>query len=376
MGSNNRRLSHKFPHLILWNARGIYSKLTQLKNYINLLEPLIVCITETHLKEKYSPKFQNYTVYRKDRDDGFGGLLILTHNSITTKLNNIIVPQTGDLEPLSIQYNFQNRWATLILLYNPCKNLSESEISSYLDQLGEIGILCGDLNAHHESWELSGPTPNPSGKSLFAALTKSTDLRLLNPTDLPTRIDPHSGKSSNIDLIISTPQYNHLNIEVGDDLGSDHQSVVLFSEEKTLPLLYFRTRWTLKSELWCDWRRSLKAIPDILSPRPDETLQSDFASFKEYLLDCSHQYFTVTNSSKPKRPGQPWWSETCERAVLLRKKALNKFSKRPTPNNKTLLNQASKNAKEVIKKCKEDSWSTFLSSLNARTPASSVWKFL
>ena len=192
---------NKFPHLILWNSRSLYSKLNEFKKYIFALEPLIVCITETHLKDKYSPKFQNYNIFRKDIEDGYGGLLILCHKSITAKSNQINSFQNGEMEHLSIQYCFHNEWSVLILLYNPCKSVSEQELNHYLGKVDATGIVCGDFNAHHESWELSGPKPNPSGKSLFNALTRSVILRLLNPSDFPTIIDPHSGKTWNIDLI-------------------------------------------------------------------------------------------------------------------------------------------------------------------------------
>ena len=196
MGANNPNSPHQFPHLILWNARSLYGKLNQLKKYIYSLQPLIVCITETHLKPKYSPKFQNYNSYRKDRGDGYGGLLVLCHKSITVKANNLKAPQDHEMESLSIKYNFQNKWSTLILLYNPCKPISESEFEFYFDQVHETGLICGDINAHHQSWETTGPKPNSSGKTLFSILNRSVNLRLQNCADHPTRIDPQTGKTS------------------------------------------------------------------------------------------------------------------------------------------------------------------------------------
>ena len=365
--------SHKFPHLILWNARSLLPKLNEFRNYLYNLEPLIVCITETHLKQQYSPKFQNYYVFRKDRDDGFGGLLILCHKSISAKLKDLIPYQNGVMEYLSIEYSFQGKWSTLILLYNPCKNLSENEINHYLCEVDTTGIVCGDLNAHHETWELNGPKPNPSGKSLFNVLTRSVNLRLLNPVDLPTRTDPSSGKTSNIDLLITTSDYNNLNISIGKDLGSDHQPVILSPQGKAVPLLYFRSRWTIKEGLWSDWRNSLKEVPT-----PSDTndpLDSEYNLFKEAILGSSHEFFSISDSSKPRRPGQPWWNKDCEVAVEARRRALKKFQKSPSPQNKRLYNQANKYAKQTTKLSKEQAWSTFLSTINPRTPISIVWKF-
>jgi hypothetical protein len=42
------------------------------------------------------------------------------------------------------------------------------------------------------------------GKSIFAAITDHLDATIITPKDLGTRINPSSGKSSTIDLIISS----------------------------------------------------------------------------------------------------------------------------------------------------------------------------
>ena len=57
------------------------------------------------------------------------------------------------MEALSLQYNFQNKWSTLLLLYNPCKNIEENEFEHYFDLIDEVGLVCGGVKAHHKSWE-------------------------------------------------------------------------------------------------------------------------------------------------------------------------------------------------------------------------------
>jgi len=51
-----------------WNARSIYRKLPELKQYLASVTalPNLLCIQETHLKPKYHPDFQNYTMLSKD----------------------------------------------------------------------------------------------------------------------------------------------------------------------------------------------------------------------------------------------------------------------------------------------------------------------
>ena len=90
---------------MLWNARGLYSKLSELKNYLYKLRPLIVAVTETHMNSKFNPRFTNYKMIRKDRDDGYGGLAIIYHQSVTVRKYNLTCHPDNSLETLGIQYN-------------------------------------------------------------------------------------------------------------------------------------------------------------------------------------------------------------------------------------------------------------------------------
>ena len=78
--------------------------------------------------------------------------MIFYHRSTATRPHKLNKFNEGQMQALSIQYNHNNNWSTLILLYNPCKNISVEEFSHYLDQVEGEGLVCGDLNAHHPSW--------------------------------------------------------------------------------------------------------------------------------------------------------------------------------------------------------------------------------
>ena len=149
--------------------------------YIYSLEPISLCHRNSP-ETTILAKIPKIICFPKGQKLCFRGLLILCHKSISAKPNYLIPFQNGVMEYQSIQYGFQGKWNTLILLYNPCKNLSENEINHYLSQVDTTGIVCGDLNAHHETWELNGLKLNPSGKSLFNVLTRSVSM-----TSKPTR---------------------------------------------------------------------------------------------------------------------------------------------------------------------------------------------
>ena len=58
------------------NIRGLKSKLDSLLEKLEEVEPTLFCITETHLLEKEGLKIEGYELYRNDRDNFGGGILI------------------------------------------------------------------------------------------------------------------------------------------------------------------------------------------------------------------------------------------------------------------------------------------------------------
>ena len=362
------------PKILLWNARGIYSKLSEFKNYVYKIEPLIICLTETHLKTKYSLTLKNYQILRKDRTDGYGGLVVFFHNSVTFRNLSLSFPQNLNInmEYISSQYKYDNLWYTLILLYNPCKNIKEEEFSFFLDQV-ENGIICGDLNAHHQSWESSSLNPNFSGKSLFSSLNCSSNLTLLNPIDMTTRIDPHSGKSSNIDMVIGSSAFNSHILINGVDLGSDHLPILLCHQEKNNLQLYFRPKWLFKDEAWTDWNNKMIISTPIYDP--NRAFDENYCAFRDTITEVSNSFFKITDSSKPKPPGKPWWNDLCERTVQARREALKEFKRCPNATNKSRYNLTNRRAKEVCRISKSEAWTNYLKTIGPRTPLTEVWKF-
>ena len=67
----------KFKILYL-NIRGIKSKINSLNDILEEIQPAIFCITETHLmeKEKLDIDEDDYEVFRNDRNQDGGGVLI------------------------------------------------------------------------------------------------------------------------------------------------------------------------------------------------------------------------------------------------------------------------------------------------------------
>ena len=64
------------------NIRGIKSKLDSLMEKLEELEPTLFCISETHLLDTEELQIDGYELYRTDRDNVSGGVLIGVRNEL------------------------------------------------------------------------------------------------------------------------------------------------------------------------------------------------------------------------------------------------------------------------------------------------------
>jgi len=72
-------------NIILWNARSIINKETEINYLIYKENPDIIAICETWLKDKDKFMIPNYDIIRKDRANQIGGGLAFCRVSILYK---------------------------------------------------------------------------------------------------------------------------------------------------------------------------------------------------------------------------------------------------------------------------------------------------
>ena len=109
--------------ILHWNARSIFKKLSELKQYLAGLT--IICIKETHLTPKYHPVFPNYTILRQDRPPirgKGGGLLICVKSSLEFSEVQLSGPSTR-LEVLGVSVG----GFAIFNVYNPPSHCMQTE---------------------------------------------------------------------------------------------------------------------------------------------------------------------------------------------------------------------------------------------------------
>ena len=98
------------------------------------------------------------------------------------------------------------------------------------------------------------------------------------------------------------------------------------------------------------------------------------ADFTSSLTDISNTCIPKT-STNPKK-SNPWYNDDCKNAIRQRKHALAKFCKFPTKENLNKVKIERAKARRTIKSSKRNTWKSYVSKLNYKTPIKKVWNMI
>ena len=198
--------------LVSININGIRGKKDTLAAFLDTKKPAIVAIQETKIDRNITsteiiPKELDYIIYRKDRTDGGGGVMLLVKKTLEQVALNEL---DNDSESIWVKvkidgsYHYIGNWyraphEKVQNIENLRRQLEIIRNMSNKEKLPNIHIL-GDLNYRHVSWpkkvHREGRQLYPSeGKSLMEIMD---DHSLTQLVDFPTR------EAAILDLIITT----------------------------------------------------------------------------------------------------------------------------------------------------------------------------
>ena len=320
-------VSHLLLTLLFWNARSLLRKTNDFKMFIDELGPSVIGVCETWLQPSLSFRLRGYTLFREDRPQRVGGgLAVMIRDTIRSRQLTLAPFPGGVLETLAVQVELSSGWISLLIAYNPCKHVTSNELSHFTGQLPSPALLLGDLNARHGLWDPGIPSSsvNSSGSSVFNFLLHSTRFTLLSPAGLGTRVDPHTGSSSVLDVCVGDPYFMGAEFSLGPFMGSDHLPLIVKYPDLTLcasaPIC---PRWRMVNGNWPVYEEALSLSP----PESGLPLLELVGSFSEWLLDAGHKAFRLVTERAAVRGGVPWWKEECKRAVRDRRSAWNQWCK-------------------------------------------------
>lgn len=174
MANKNKNISS--INVLQWNAQSIRPKLIELEQMLNQEKIHIAVISETWLDCESSLNISNYEVFRQDRDDGFGGVAILTHFSVKAERfqqhNTNPGIQTVCIKIhncLSIQY--------VVSVYCPSTvRTDDRDWDSLFSMFKNKSLIAGDFNGHHRNWSTKSDS---RGLQIFNTLIERK--RFCNP---------------------------------------------------------------------------------------------------------------------------------------------------------------------------------------------------
>ena len=311
------------------NFRSIINKCPEFLQLIDSLKPHIIFGTETWLSNSVSnteiiPDNMNYTIYRKDRDDGYGGVMIaVSKHILSTRLPDLetccenlwiklSIPACKDLYLCTY---YRPHISDLISLEQLNNSLSKVMISTKNPMIW----LSGDFNAPNINWQtLSIPPESPylNTQQLLLDITQDYDLSqmVLNPTRL----------NNTLDLFLTNFPNLINNVQIVPGL-SDHDVVVIQSKMRTPTLkqasrkipLYNKANWeAIRNDL-----QSLEGVIRDLTSK-DTNIDKLWEIFRDSILHTIDKH--IPHKTSRKRCTLPWISIQLRRQIKKRNKLYHK----------------------------------------------------
>lgn len=237
------------------NIRSVESKTIDLKIQLNELQPDIISLNETHLKENNTFEIKGYNIIsfeRKAKRIGAkqgGGVLIAVKKEIPYKVLNIQNSDEHNEAVGVLLRDQQNEEIIIVSLYCP-KGKPSTKLIEELAIHKNI-VITGDLNVRHKY--INSDKNTKGGVDLYNICTK-TKLQFANDFSQITHVNDITGATSSIDLTITSMISKLKNFETGEDLGSDHFSTlttfkvniisnITNQNPKTKVTLYHKANW-------------------------------------------------------------------------------------------------------------------------------------
>ncbi|KAG0720741.1 RNA-directed DNA polymerase from mobile element jockey [Chionoecetes opilio] len=359
--------------LLLWNARSLLWKSSELHTYLRDSLPSVAGLCETWLPPHLTLNLPGYSILRRERQQSRGGGVLLALRDVLLH-SPLPFPQwpAGHLEVVAARVSLRRGWLTVAVIYNPGGVATSQGFEHYIASLPPPVIIMGDFNAHHQCWEPDVPLHkrNPSGNTLFKIMLDSPHLSLLSPPGLATRFHPHTCAPSVLDLFIGDPAFTTSTFSTEPYMGSDHLPVLAsVPQAPPKPHPGYLPRWRITSSEWLHYREAIQPSPDFYTL----PLEDSATSFHQTLEIAGAAAFYLATRRTPRRPGKPWWNDDCAQAVLARRRAWNQWRQTPTILAGTSYRRLDALCAKTLLKAQRSAWGSHCSSLSFSSSTKRTW---
>lgn len=349
--------------ILQWNINSALGNKHNLIILVNELNPDVIILNETRLKQNMNFNLPGYNIVHYDRIDGHGGIATLIRKSIKYE---VVQFQSPNMNPKLQILIIKIVCISIINIYNPPNNKIDAElISGILSQTQGSVVLMGDMNAHHTAW---GSAQNNLNGNIIMTIIDNFNLYIANDgTD--TRLRPPLNNPSPLDLtLLSAELAPHSTWEVTTDCGnSDHFPTLCTLHQDIITKDSYR--FTKRIFKKADW--------DLYSITIDNFLQEDEDISYDNLMHIINHAAEITiptkTASSTSKPKNPWWDQDCDKLLQERKKSLKVFKTQPSLDNFLSAKRIIANIRRRLKEKKKISFRNFCENLNRNTDSTLVW---
>lgn len=316
---------------------------------------------ETWIKPNEEVKISSYNVFSKTRDDGYGGVAIVTK----TNLNAVeINTDFNPVESIEVKINIKNVDYSFLSLYIPpnisnvCVKNKFTDIINQYDNKNRL-FIGGDLNARHSLWEVNGRT-NGRG-NIIANEINNSNLCLLNNGQF-TYQNIFKNIFTTIDLsLVSTDLRNNVNYKVTEDnVGSDHLPIICeIGRQDNSPRIIYLDK--------IDYSKLSETLVNV-----DLQTAQNIEEF-ENLIENNIKNCTYKIKINKKHSPKPWWNSKLQKLWLIKRFKQRIYYQNQTYHTAIELKKACAKFKREAKIEKEKCWNNFIEEINPNSSLKSIY---
>lgn len=359
-----------FLRIAAWNANGLGNHCQEVKSFLINQNIDILLVSETHFTAKSFMKIPRYNIYNTNHPDGtgHGGTAIIIKN--TVKHHEAQGYRHEHIQATNIVVQEINRNITISSVYCPPKyKLKKQQLADYFDILGHRFISAGDFNAKNKHWGSRLDTTR--GRELLKAM-HSNGLNCLS-TGEPTHWPSDRRKLPDVIDICFTKGIanNKMKIESCLDLAYDHSPIIITYSTTIIKTEKPQTLYNKKTN-WETFRILInQRIDSNISLKSEDELNKAVSDFNNFLQQAVRDATPLINNTD--------LIENCPMVVkqkIREKRILRKTWQRTRhPEDKTNLNNANKQLKQLLNEIKNKSVQDYLKELTpTEATGYSLWK--
>lgn len=233
--------------LVQWNCRGLLKNINDIKDILDTVSPVALCVQETNLGCMHSNILKKYQVFRRDREQASrlsGGAAIILQSGVPAQELKLNTP----LEAVAATIIAFKTLTVCSVYLEPNLKITLHDLENLFCQLPEPYLVVGDFNAHSPLW---GSEKSDTRGQLIEDFILSSDICLLNSCK-PTYCSPRSGKMSFLDLAFSSPSlFNDFKWDVlNNPYSSDHLPAIISLSSSPSVMPTKPKRWKLHLADW------------------------------------------------------------------------------------------------------------------------------